>query len=136
MWLAERGLTVDAIDISEEAIGRARAAAEAAGVGPRCRFLVADLDDGLPPGPPVDLVVCHLFRDARLDRAVIDRLVDGGVVMVVALSEVGGPSGRFRVAEGELAAAFSELEILDHHEGGGVARIVARRHWTTSDDPA
>ena len=48
VWLARRGLKVWAVDVSEVAIGLARALADQSGVADRCRFDVVDLDGGLP----------------------------------------------------------------------------------------
>lgn len=127
VWLARRGLQVWGVDVSPVAIGQAREWARQAGVAERCRFDVVDLDDGLPPGPPVDVILCHKFRDRRLDRAIIGRLARGGVLAVAALSEVGGAPGPFRAAPGELAAAFAELSHLAAGEGGGQAWLLARR---------
>lgn len=127
LWLARRGLDVSGYDVSAVAIGQARAAARIAGVGDRCRFDVFDLDVGLPPGPPVDVVLCHRFRDRRLDEAIIGRLVPGGLLAIAALSEVGAAPGPFRAAPGELTAAFAELERIADGEGDGQAWLLARR---------
>jgi SAM-dependent methyltransferase len=127
VWLARRGLDVWGLDVSAVAIDQARELALAAGVGDRCRFDPVDLDDGLPAGPPVDVILCHKFRDRRLDRAIIDRLAPGGLLAIVALSEVGAEPGPFRAAPGELPAAFAELEQLDTGEGEGLAWLLARR---------
>ncbi|MEI7714806.1 MAG: class I SAM-dependent methyltransferase [Mycobacterium sp.] len=126
VWLALRGLEVRGWDISSVAIGHARDLARRAGVGERCRFDVADLDDGLPAGPPVDLIVCHKFRDHRLDDAVLGRLKPGGLLALVVLSEVGAAPGPFRAAAGELPAAFAGLHPLVAGEGRGHAWILAR----------
>ena len=107
VWLATRGLDVVGVDISPVAVEQARSLASASGVAGRCRFLVWDLDAGLPAGDPVDVLVCQRFRDARLDAAVLGRLVPGGLLAVVALSEVGAAPGRFRATPGELTRAFS-----------------------------
>ncbi|MBV9661726.1 MAG: class I SAM-dependent methyltransferase [Acidimicrobiales bacterium] len=127
VWLAARGLDVLGVDISAVALRRARDLATSRGVGGRCRFEVADLDSGLPPGPPADVVICHMFRDARLDQSIVDRLVVGGLLAVAALSEVGSGPGRFRVAAGELAAAFPALSVVAGGEGTGRAWLLARR---------
>ncbi|MDH4148291.1 MAG: class I SAM-dependent methyltransferase [Acidimicrobiia bacterium] len=127
VWLARRGLDVLAVDVSAVAIGRARRLANACGVADRCRFEVADLDAGLPAGPPVDLVLCHRFRDERLDDAIVERLAPGGTLAMAALSEVGAGAGRFRVAAGELARAFAGLDLLAEREGDGLAVLVARK---------
>lgn len=126
-WLALRGMDVWGLDVSAVAIGQAREVARVAGVGDRCRFDVVDLDDGLPDGPPVDVIVCHKFRDRRLDQAIIERLAPGGLLAIVALSEVGATPGPFRVAPAELPRAFGELEEVAAGEGDGRAWLLARR---------
>jgi SAM-dependent methyltransferase len=126
VWLEGRGLDVSGFDISPVAIGQARDLARRAGVGDRCRFDVADLDDGLPPGPPADVVLCHAFRDRRLDRAIIERLAPGGLLAIAVLSEVGAAPGPFRAAPGELSAAFAALDEIVAGEGDGRAWLLAR----------
>jgi SAM-dependent methyltransferase len=120
-------MEVWAVDVSPVAIDLARQFASLSGVADRCRFDVVDLDDGLPKGPPVDLLFCYLFRDQRLDQAMMERLVPGGLLAIAVLSEVDVGPGEFRVRPGELRDAFGELEILDEGEGEGLARIFARR---------
>ncbi|ORA75551.1 SAM-dependent methyltransferase [Mycolicibacter kumamotonensis] len=127
VWLAQRGLQVQGLDVSPVAIEQARALAQRCGVTDRCRFDVADLDRGLPHGPPADVVHCARFRDRRLDAPMIERLAPGGLLAVTALSQVGGRAGRFRVAPGELRAAFAGLEVIAHGEGHGLAWLLARR---------
>jgi SAM-dependent methyltransferase len=126
IWLAQRGLDVLGLDVSVVAIGQARDLARRSGVGDRCRFEAFDLDGGLPDGPPVDVVLCHKFRDRRLDRAIIERLAPGGLLAMAALSEVGAAPGQFRAAPGELAAAFGELDPIAAGEGRGQAWLLAR----------
>jgi SAM-dependent methyltransferase len=126
VWLARRGLEVLGVDISPVAVDQARDLAQRSGVGDRCRFDVADLDAGLPAGPPVDVILCHKFRDRRLDRAIAERLAPGGLLAIAALSEVGAAPGPFRAAPGELLAAFARLELIDAGEGDGHAWLLAR----------
>jgi 2-polyprenyl-3-methyl-5-hydroxy-6-metoxy-1,4-benzoquinol methylase len=126
VWLARRGLEVLGLDISPVAISQARDLAQRSGVGDRCRFDVADLDDGLPAGPPIGVILCHKFRDRRLDRAIVERLAPRGLLAIAALSEVGAAPGPFRAAPGELPAAFAELDVVDAGEGQGYAWLVAR----------
>jgi SAM-dependent methyltransferase len=126
VWLAQRGLEVTGFDISAVAIGQARELARHSGIGDRCRFDVVDLDDGLPEGPVVDVLLCHKFRDPRLDRAFIERLAPGGLLAVAALSEVGAEPGPFRAAPGELAVAFAGLDVIAAGEGQGQAWLLAR----------
>lgn len=132
MWLARRGMDVWAVDVSPVAIDLARELTSLSGVADRCRFDVVDLDDGLPEGPPVNLVLCYLFRDQRLDRAVMERLAFGGLLAVAVLSEVGAGPGEFRARPGELRDAYGEFGILDDGEGEGMAWILARRPGSVS----
>jgi protein-L-isoaspartate O-methyltransferase len=130
VWLARRGLDVLALDVSPEAVGLARDLVERAGVPTRCRIEVADLDDGLPPGPPADVVLCHLFNAPAIDEALVARLVPGGLLAVAVLSEVGAAPGRFRAGPGELLDRFGSvgaLTLIDHTEAAGVARLLAFR---------
>jgi hypothetical protein len=120
-------MTVLAVDVSPVAVTLARQLAERSGLTDRCTFEVHDLDRGLPESPPAELVFCHLFRDSRLDQAMIDRLAPGGLLAMVSLSEVGAGSGPFRVPPGELRRAFADLELLHDGEAEGVARILARK---------
>jgi protein-L-isoaspartate O-methyltransferase len=118
--------------VSPEAVALGRDLVERAGpaVAARCRIEVADLDHGLPAGPPVDVVLCHLFDAPALDGALVERLAPGGLLAVAVLSEVGAAPGRFRVAPGELLARIGgdeRLTVLDHTESAGVARLLARR---------
>jgi SAM-dependent methyltransferase len=126
VWLARRGLDVLGLDISPVAIAQARDLAERTGVGDRCRFGVFDLDDGLPAGPPVDVILCHKFRDRRLDQALIGRLAPGGLLAIAVLSEVGAAPGPFRAVAGELPAAFADLNVVAAGEREGYAWLLAR----------
>lgn len=126
VWLARRGLDVLGVDISSVAISGARDLARRSGVGDRCRFDVVDLDQGLPPGAPVDVILCHKFRDRRLDQAIAERLAPGGLLAIAVLSEVDASPGPFRATPGELPAAFAELDLVAAGEGGGYAWLLAR----------
>ena len=126
VWLAMRGMDVWGFDISPVAISQARDLARRTGVGDRCRFDVVDLDEGLPAGSLVDVILCHKFRDRRLDPAIIERLGPGGLLAIAVLSEVDASPGPFRAAPGELPAAFAELELVAAGEGEGHAWLLAR----------
>jgi SAM-dependent methyltransferase len=126
VWLAGRGMNVWGLDISPVAVSQARDLAQRSGVEDRCRFDVVDLDDGLPPGPPVDVILCHKFWDRRLDRAIIERLAPGGLLAIAVLSEVGTAPGPYRAVAGELPAVFAELDLVAAGEGKGHAWLLAR----------
>ena len=127
VWLASRGMTVQAGDVSPVAIDLAQRHAIDVGLAGRCTFTVWDLDEGLPPGDPVELVLCHLFRDAEIDQAMIDRVKPGGVLAVACLSEVGHGPGDFRAKPGELTEAYAALETLEAGEADGHAWVIGRR---------
>ena len=122
VWLARRGLDVVGLDVSGVGLEHARSLDDTG----RCRFEQVDLDGGLPPGPPVDVLLCHRFRDPRLYGAMRARLAPGGLLAVAVLSEVGAEPGPFRAPAGELAAAFADLDVLDHGEADGLAWLLAR----------
>ena len=133
VWLARRGLQVHGVDISPVAVELAERLAAAHGVGANCRFEVHDLDDGLPEGDSVHVVLCNLYRNPQLDEALIDRLRPGGLLAIAALSEVGGEPGRFRAEQGELLRVFGELEIIADAEEHGRAWLLARRPTGAGD---
>ena len=128
VWLARRGLDVVGLDVSPVAIAQAGAFALACGVTEHCRFNVVDLDNGLPNGPLVNVIVCHKFRDARLDEPILARLAPGGLLAISALSEVGATPGPFRVRAGELQHAFAALEVIAAGEAHGEAWLLGRKH--------
>lgn len=127
VWLVRRGMDVWGVDVSPVAVALAARLAAAEGVADRCRFEVWDLDHGLPPGPPVDLVLCHRFYDPRLDPQLLRRLAPGGLLAVAVLSEVGADPGPFRAPPGALRHAFGHLDVVTEGEQDGEAWIVAHR---------
>jgi SAM-dependent methyltransferase len=128
VWLALRGLTVDAVDVAPAGLAAGAALADRYGVGDRIRWIAHDLDDGLPDGctGPYDVVVCQLFRDPDRYGALAAALRPGGLLAVSVLSEVGAAPGPFRAQPGELRAAFAGLDVLVDREGDGQAELLAR----------
>lgn len=127
VWLAQRGMSVVGVDVSPVAIGQATELAVTAGLAERCVFAVHDLDNGLPGDSPVDLIVCHMFRDSTIDRQLVDRLASRGLLAIAVLSEVGAKPGRFRARPGELVEVFDDLEVVQAGEGDGRAWLLGRK---------
>lgn len=119
-WLAARGFTVDAVDVS--AVGLAATA------GTGVRTIEHDLDGGLPPScpGPYDVVVCQRFRDPARYPQLQAALAPGGLLVITVLSEVDDEPGPYRARPGELRAAFADLEVLVDIEGNGEASLVGR----------
>jgi SAM-dependent methyltransferase len=128
VWLARRGLAVDAVDVSPAGLAAGARLAAVYGVGERIRWIAHDLDHGLPADcdGPYDVVVCQCFRDPACYGALSAALVPGGLLAVTVLSEAGAAPGPFRAPPGELRAAFSGLEVLRDGERDGEASLLAR----------
>lgn len=128
VWLARRGLTVDAVDISPAGLAAGARLAAASGVAGSVRWIAHDLDAGLPAEctGPYDVVVCQLFRDPARYGDLTAVLAPGGLLAVTVLAQCGAGPGPFRAAPGELRAAFRGLDVLRHREGDGEATILAR----------
>lgn len=125
VWLALRGLTVDAVDAAPAGLALGRELAEAEGV--EVAWHEADLDSGLPFTGPYDVVICQRFRDPLLYPTLVGLLAPGGSLVITVLSAVGDRGGRFRAEPGELSGAFGHLDVIVDEEGGGEAHLVARR---------
>lgn len=126
LFLAERGLNVQAWDISGVAIERL---AETAGarelrVQARQRDVVAH-----PPEPAsVDVLVVTRFLERDLAPALCAALRPGGLVFYQTFTretvDAGGPSNpAFRLAPNELLDMFRDLRLLVYREEGRVGRL-------------
>jgi SAM-dependent methyltransferase len=79
VWLAQRGWTVTAIDISPTAVARGAAAANERGVGDRIRWQSLDLISW-QPSEQYDLVhAAYLHSPVELDRSRVLKTASGGV---------------------------------------------------------
>lgn len=85
IWLAEQGYTVDAFDISLNALRQAREEMLARGVR-GVNFVVADLDHYALPAREYDLVCVFRFLDRALFPALRARVKPGGVVVYQTLN--------------------------------------------------
>lgn len=87
-WLAERGWTVVAVDISDTALARATAAAEAQGLSERIEFVQHDLSDSFPDGT-FDLISAQFlhsmipFDRPRLLKKAAGAVRPGGLLLIV-----------------------------------------------------
>jgi len=124
LFLASRGFTVDAVDVSAVALERLRADAAAAGLA--IRGFVADLEDGIPGSVPLgdcyDLIVLVRYVNQPLMPALIERLANGGVLLVeqhlqTSLDVVGPRSEAFRLAPNALLEAVRPLRVHYYREG-------------------
>jgi SAM-dependent methyltransferase len=118
LHLAEAGYAVDAVDISQVAVGLGEAAALKRGV--RVNWLCTDLDE-FQPEPGYHLITVFRYRNLALWPLLADALADGGWVLVEhhlrTTADVDGPpNDEFRVAPGELLRAFGSLRVMHYSE--------------------
>jgi SAM-dependent methyltransferase len=127
VWLAKRGHHVDAFDIAEIGIRKARALATGAGVG--VNFAVADADALQWPAALYDAVVAIFIQFAdpamrsRLFSRMVQALKPGGVLVLQGYTpkqleyRTGGPPFAENLyTEPLLREAFSALEIVELRE--------------------
>ncbi|ELZ12672.1 methyltransferase type 11 [Halovivax asiaticus JCM 14624] len=124
--LAERGWTVDAIDISRAMLDPARRRADDRGVS--VNWLLADVDDYCFPSGAYDLVTISFFdtRD-RLD-AIRQTLVPGGVLCyehhLVSEARAGpGVATRYRFEPGELRTLVDDMIVAHYVEDLDARRV-------------
>ena len=125
VWLAERGLQVDALEISPRAIEKARALAESRGVAGRYAARRADLADCDLDRGTYDLVAAIFIQfappemRADLFRRLQAALAPGGLLLLqgyrpeqVELGTGGPPNPDHMYTERLLRDAFAGLDIL------------------------
>lgn len=105
IWLAEDGWQVVAVDVSANALERARAAAQQHDVAARIRFEQHDLSASFPAGR-FDLVSAQfLHSPVRLDReAVLRRAADAVAV-----------GGRLLIVDHAAAPPWAGEHVHEHH---------------------
>jgi SAM-dependent methyltransferase len=141
--LARAGWRVDAVDISDVALGLLAARARSEGLPIRCRRV--DVEQAEAAGAfedgHYDLIIVFRYTRLALMPVLIDALAPGGHLIVELHLEsgadvVGPKDARFRVAPGALAATAVGLQVLASEEGvvrdpdgrnAALARLVARR---------
>ena len=118
--LAARGYAVDAMDVSDVALAKARKRAGAAGV--TVNWIEADLDRADIARGAYDVVVVARFLDRPLIPRLVHALRPGGHVVYdhhyISPVDVEGPSSRrFRARPNELLERFRALRVLYYEEG-------------------
>ena len=138
LFLAERGLSVTALDISAEALAQLRAEADSRHLAIETRRVDLEADPQLPAAA-FDLVIQLFFLQRSLFPQLLGAVRPGGIAVVRTLSSAGpfpgGPNNPdFVLHPRELLEVFAGWEILRHEEGvepsrkgGSLAGIVARR---------
>ncbi|HEV7805296.1 MAG TPA: class I SAM-dependent methyltransferase [Solirubrobacteraceae bacterium] len=137
--LAELGFAVDAVDVSDVAIGALRTAAADAGLAIDAR--VVDLERDALPEERYDVVVCMSYLQRDLFGALGRALRPGGLLLyetfarshVEELGKAMDPA--FVLDRNELLHAFGALYVRHYREGPaqrlggmrGVASLVAQR---------
>ena len=118
VWLARRGLTVDAVDISSIALAKAMSLATRHGVAKRVRTIESDLAGGMPPlDGAFDIVMCLHFRQPSLWPRMRELVAPGGVLLIETLAR--HPSNLdvspdFLGERDELLAAAGDLDVVFH----------------------
>lgn len=138
LWLAQRGLRVDAWDYSPVAIERLRQAAEEAGLAVSGE--VRDVLARPPQADRYDLIVVSHFLERELCPAIAAALRPGGLLCYQTFGPlVAGAAGpenpAFRLAGNELLQLFDGLTVRHYLEPGaladddtrGLAMLVAQR---------
>jgi SAM-dependent methyltransferase len=117
-WLAERGWTVVAVDISDTALQRATAGAESQGVSHRIQFVQQDLSESLPGGT-FDLISAQFlhsmlpFDRPRVLKNAVGAVRPGGLLLIV--DHAGPPpwASKLDVHHHEFPSAEEVISALD-----------------------
>ncbi len=143
VFLARRGLMVDAVDISAVGLGKAEKLAEDHGV--EIRTIVADLEHFNLPREGYDVVVVFNYLQRDLFDDIEAALKPGGVLVYetysVAHLEIPGArpiARRYCLEAGELRSAFPRLEVLHYgetnDENRATASLVATKPAASTQD--
>jgi len=136
VFLARHGLEVDAVDISDVGLSKARQLAEEAGVS--INTIVADLADSSFAEERYDVVVVINYLQRDLIDDIKKALKPGGLVIyetyTVAQLDIPGAHHlrrEYLLEPGELGAMFEDFEILEYGETvddrNAVASLIARK---------
>ncbi len=130
VYLALRGLTVEAVDILPDALERARDLATQYGAELRTRMI--DLEtNGFPDSDSYDLVIVFNYLHRALFDDIRRAVRPGGFVIIetflVAQRERYGKPARdaHLLQPGELSQRFSDWRAMRYHEGESTPRRIA-----------
>ncbi len=129
LWLARRGLTTLAVDVSPVGLKRLEASAVQQGLHIEAR--VRDLEREPLPVGPFDVVACLRYLQRDLFPALRDCLNPRGLLVCELvtrrnLERHDHPSERFLVEENELLELVVPLRVVYYREGWIDGRAVAR----------
>jgi tellurite methyltransferase len=134
IFLAERGYSVDAVDISFEALHPLQIEAARRGLDIRC--LVADLDYYSPTENSYDLVIVFYFFSKPLMRSIKDALKEGGLIFYATYNERHTSvrpefNPAYLIPSDGLNRYFQDFDIIVHETAAGekenVSRLIARK---------
>ncbi|MDP6446691.1 MAG: methyltransferase domain-containing protein [Pirellulaceae bacterium] len=123
LWLAQRGLDVTLVDISDE--GLMLAQRRAANAGSQLTTIQADLERESPPPGPWQLILCCQYLQRSLFSDLGRQLAGDGSLVVIHptttnLKRHPRPSRRFLLEPAELPDLIpAELEVVHYREGWG-----------------
>lgn len=135
-FLARRGLTVTAADISEVGLAKALELAQASGVSIATRQVDLEADPFPAAAGTLQLLTCLHFLDRALIPEAAAALAPGGILVWEALGTPNlkrhpHPSRRFLAEPEEMLRWFPSLTTLAYDEGWRagiyVCRLMARR---------
>lgn len=137
VFMARRGLDVDAVDISPVGLALAREAARDEGL--RLKTVVRDLETEGPPEGRYELIACFHYRQPGLFPRLRDALAPGGMLIaevetiksVEPLKGIASEARRALAEPNELLRAAGDLDVVYYREGvlgtRGLARLLARK---------
>lgn len=139
LYLAAQGFEVDAVDISGEALERARDTAQ--GLGLSVNWLQHDLDNPLTLDRSYQLILIFRYVNLSLVRRLTANLAPGGYLVceqhLVTEADVIGPTHpSYRVKSGDLLGVVQPLQIHHFEEAlvpdpdgrtAALARLVAQK---------
>ena len=120
LWLAQRGLTVTLVDISDEALRISQTRAQSLGI--QLKTVHLDLEQEPLPAGPWDLILAVHYLDRTLFPRFAEALAPGGLLVFLQptqsnLQRHQRPSARFLLEDGELPALLPGLRTLHYEEG-------------------